>query len=528
MLSFVLRFLKHHTKLVYLILFVGLVHASLLGTTGFIVGNQKGDEWSNLSLSFVLVVAFRFLVDLLQGFFSNKLFVSVKNNIFETLENNLSVLRTRFSNGEIQERVASDVPELVDNLILCSVEIVSSLITFIFICSAILILNPKNLFIGLSFGIVFLLGIFTIRKISKNIHLRIEESEEEIFRIEKNSIEGHDYLVTSGRKKELKDSYEKSLKDHFVNETKKIVFDNTTSGVVWAVRFGFIILLITPAFQKAGVSPIVAFWIYLLLNNLQQLALCLLRLFSVQPIFERNVPLLSAIRGKDRREKSQELEVHAKHLEIYFDTSYQVNGLSNLNFHWKLGDKVWIKGESGVGKTTLLKTIIGLHDFYKGDLIVPDNRKYKISYVEQDPFFFDGESLFYNLGINGQAELCPSLIKTLGLSSFFEAFGSDLNQKIGREGLLPSRGQKVRLALLRELLQKPDILLLDEPSSGLDEENTRSLFLLLEELSHNKIIIVCEHSLLVANLLSPSYILDLTGFGNISVKDSLSLRDEEK
>ncbi|MCR9203178.1 MAG: ABC transporter ATP-binding protein/permease, partial [Halobacteriovoraceae bacterium] len=479
---------------------------------------------------FASVIAFRFFLDLLQGHFGNILFLRIKKNLVNKLNSSLPVLKTRFSNVEVIERISMDIPNLVENLVVCSLELLTSLLTLLFVCATIVFLNPSHLYIGLMAGGGFFLTIFIIKNFSHRIHLDLEISEEQIFRQEKNFVEGYEYLKTSQRLRKIQKGYGDTLTSHFKNETKKMLFDTSTSGFLWACRFGFILLLVTPAFETAGVTSVIAFWIFLLINIFQQISFGILRIYSVKPVWDRCSPLFSAVRGMERREFLEELELEAKNLEIYFDSNYKVKGISNLSFCWKKDERIWIKGPSGFGKTTLLRTILGMNDYYKGKIKVPDQNQFRLGYVQQDPFFFDGESIGYNLGIEFQSktktkeEINEFLVDTLELKSFFESIDYDLSIKLGQEGIWPSRGQRIRLALFRELIQNPDILFVDEPTSGLDERLSQTVLVLLSEISKNKIIVISEHSTLVNNFFKPTQILEI---GSVSKTININTTDSD-
>lgn len=151
---------------------------------------------------------------------------------------------------------------------------------------------------------------------------------------------------------------------------------------------------------------------------------------------------------------------------------------------------------------------MGEYPFFKGSLTTPDH-KFKYSIINQDPFFFDGESVLFNLGLNSIEELSHEYIKALSLEDFFQSFQYDLNKKLGVEGIWPSRGQRMRLAMLRELHSNSEVLLIDEPTAGLEESLARNVLRFLKQLSRDKIILVCEHNPIVGGEFEPNQIIDL-------------------
>lgn len=139
------------------------------------------------------------------------------------------------------------------------------------------------------------------------------------------------------------------------------------------------------------------------------------------------------------------------------------------------GSVIALMGNSGSGKSTILKLILGIEKRYKGEiLITPQNPV--ISYVPQEAVLFEHLSLMENAAYFKKVNNCRThfnqeqfdkLVDILQLKDILYTTKS-VNEISG--------GQKQRISLLRALSIKPDILLLDEPLTGLDEE-VKDIFL---------------------------------------------------
>ncbi|MDB4762671.1 ABC transporter ATP-binding protein/permease [Akkermansiaceae bacterium] len=152
-------------------------------------------------------------------------------------------------------------------------------------------------------------------------------------------------------------------------------------------------------------------------------------------------------------------------------------------------DRIFISGESGSGKTTLVNLILGLlhprsgNLFYNGkDLnLISKTHHFKYSFVFQENVFFEGnllENIDLNCEMNDRSEI-KSLMGQLCLDKYINELESF---NIGDNGSLLSIGEKQRFALIRALIQKPEILFLDEFTSALDLENEKIVYNLLENL----------------------------------------------
>tara|TARA_Y100001970_G_scaffold246015_1_gene313526 strand:- start:8555 stop:10285 length:1731 start_codon:yes stop_codon:yes gene_type:complete len=155
--------------------------------------------------------------------------------------------------------------------------------------------------------------------------------------------------------------------------------------------------------------------------------------------------------------------------------------LDDLNLTIKKGEKVGIIGESGVGKTTLINILMGLVFPSKGNILVDGIKIEKediyawwknISHLPQKVFLFD-DYLKENIAIGADkndiddTKIFNSL-KKVSLENFIEG-NNYKNLYLGEDGNQISGGQKQRVALSRAFYKESEILILDEPSSALDE-----------------------------------------------------------
>lgn len=150
-------------------------------------------------------------------------------------------------------------------------------------------------------------------------------------------------------------------------------------------------------------------------------------------------------------------------------------------------------GESGCGKTTLLNVLCGLLPFEAGEIVINGtpfvgqidtaSLGAYTEYITQDPFFVDYLNVWDNLYLVKQdAQAITQVLARFGLA--------------GKEKQLPlslSGGERQRLVLARALLSKKKILLLDEPTAALDEQNKQSVFALLAELSRDCLVVCASH-----------------------------------
>ena len=178
--------------------------------------------------------------------------------------------------------------------------------------------------------------------------------------------------------------------------------------------------------------------------------------------------------------------------------------LQNLNLDIKKNDFVGIIGQSGVGKSTLIDMILGYLKPTSGKIkIIDENNKIIrsdeiMSYVAQEPIVIQG-SISENITLNEISNVenddkIKNAIKFAELESFVNTLVDGTNTILGEGGINLSIGQKQRLALARCYYSQREIMILDEPSSALDQETQDNIFNNLNFLKGKKTIILITHN----------------------------------
>jgi ATP-binding cassette subfamily B protein len=173
------------------------------------------------------------------------------------------------------------------------------------------------------------------------------------------------------------------------------------------------------------------------------------------------------------------------------------------------GEHVGLVGPNGSGKTTLAKVVCGLYrpqsgHVYAGDLpfdeIDMGVLRPRIGMVLQDPMLFAG-TIRENVGF-GRADATEEelwqAIDAAGARRFVDAMPAGLDSQVGDEGALLSGGQRQRLAIARALTGRPRLLLLDEPTTYLDNDAVAAVLANLTRLPWRPTILLITHDLEVA------------------------------
>ncbi|MBS3937509.1 MAG: ATP-binding cassette domain-containing protein [Peptococcaceae bacterium] len=173
---------------------------------------------------------------------------------------------------------------------------------------------------------------------------------------------------------------------------------------------------------------------------------------------------------------------------VYFKyEEHAPNIIRDLSFHVRSGEHVAIIGDNGAGKTTIARLILGLIMPTTGQVLVGGRKvqelpkpilRRKVAYVSGEPYIFNA-TLRENMQI-AKSDLSDSRMVTV-----LESMGIQLTERLGLDTVLGeggtalSSGQRQRLALARAILREPEVLILDEATSSIDN--------CFEEIIHNMI-----------------------------------------
>ncbi len=182
--------------------------------------------------------------------------------------------------------------------------------------------------------------------------------------------------------------------------------------------------------------------------------------------------------------------------------------LDDISFDVKNGEIFGFIGHNGAGKTTMIKSIVGILDFESGDILInnksiknnPIECKMEMAYVPDNPDMYENMRAIdfinfvcdmYNISKNEREE------RVLELARIFE-----IDDKLGNEINSFSHGMKQKVALISALAHNPDILIMDEPFVGLDPKAVFDMKKIMHDMAKaGKTIFFSTHILDVAEKL---------------------------
>jgi ATP-binding cassette subfamily B protein len=180
--------------------------------------------------------------------------------------------------------------------------------------------------------------------------------------------------------------------------------------------------------------------------------------------------------------------------------------LQNLSFKVKPGQTVAIVGQTGTGKTTLVKLINRTYDVSSGQVLVDginvrdwnlEGLRRRISIIEQDIFLFSRSiSANINFGLqDASKEMSIEAAKAAQAEEFITGLPDSYETVIGERGVTLSGGQRQRLALARAFLTDPRILILDDSTSAIDSETEDNIQQAIYAAARGRTTFIITHRL---------------------------------
>lgn len=447
--------------------------------------------------------------------FNNNLLIDLKNNIFKYYIN-LNYLE--FNNISLAEKTR-DIHNLTTQFISSfniAVKTLNELI-LVFIITAFLLIytNPYLIIALLVLALIVIIYLYFVRNILIDIGKNINSVRKKLYQILIEAMEGFIDIKVF----DLVKTFEKT----FNSLNKKLASQQ--------IKFGLINLLPRNLLELTVIALVIIV-VYMFSNLNQEMHIFYISLFAsagIKLIPSLNIIMNSSINIFNQKDTIDRLfnifikfknfsfkpnkfrkininNLSVENISFKYEKKLSTNIIKNISFTLKKGDILGIKGRSGLGKTTLLNIITGLIKPDSG--VIYYNSKHKINfneewihniaYIPQKPFILEGRAED-NISV-GKKITKKELNFILTKFKLKKELG---NKIINFNGNNISNGQKQRLIIARSHFLDRDIIIFDESTNSLDDENKKIILRLIQNLK-NKIIICVSHDkdvLKICNLL---------------------------
>lgn len=460
-------------------------------------------------LEVILGITSKFLVEKCKG----KLEIIYKRLLLsEIIKKDYSSI-TKYHSGELQNRMFNDVSIVAGELTSLVPSIVFLVVKLVGAFTYLVVIDKFFAFLLLIGGALMFFVMALFKGVMKSLHKKVQETEGKtrsfIQEVITNLLVIKSFVVGD---KVLK-NVDELQDDNYNAKMKRCYFTISASagmsaifnlGSLFALFFGAVRILM----NKMTYGTVMA--IIQLVNQVQapfaNLSSIVTRYYSLIASGERIMEICNVENESQENEKAINTEetynnlksIEFKNISFGYDRDLV---LENANLTINKGDFVAVTGISGIGKSTILKLLLGVFNVQNGVIelnlndenILASNKTRKLfAYVPQGNMLLSGtikDNLTF-INENATDEEIENAIKISCAKQFIDELPLGLNTVIGEKGSGLSEGQIQRIAIARSLLSKSPILLLDEATSALDEETEKEFLTSLKKIKNITCIIV--------------------------------------
>lgn len=491
--------------------------------------NRERSGLSEFALLFLGVILLSGLGYFLSGVaaasFKRKYLSELKRDYAETMLNMSMDHFANYAKGSISSGISNDINKLETQYLDTIIKLIRQGTSFLLAGAVLFYFNPL---LAVCICLFTLLLFFAPQKTHKNMYLLGQEFSTSMaeYSIKIQEILNGFLLIkvsnlTEMFKLELNHLNQKSEEVRYKLGIKESVLTSVLAIFsLMAFYVPFIIGAIFVYFGKVGIGALIAV-INLsgsIINPVQQIGINLANLKAGRGILETMLDFINEesapVCQHESTEKHEHEELHEELKEAPdFHESLSLERvefgygeriiLSNFSATIKKGSKTLILGASGSGKTTLLNLIAGLYTNYQGSILIDGReiRDLSRSFLSSCMAIVPQESFIFNRSLEENIVLSESLDTTRFEKVCREARLDDLIQKLpeGNKTILGegaqnlSGGEKQRIGIARAFYQNAPIILADEPTSSLDEENASMIFDIL--LKSDATVICVTHKI---------------------------------
>lgn len=420
---------------------------------------------------------------------------------------------TAYHTGELQNRLFNDVEVITDGL----TTIVPNSVYYIvkLICAFVYLVIIDKIFalLFLCGGLLIFLCMSMFRTTLKRLHNKVQETEGKTRSFFQETVINLLVVKSFASENKILNEADELQETNFKAKMKRRFMHVASSGAVSSVfNLGYVFALTFGAFRLVG-GTISYGTVTAMLQLVNQVQIPLANLSSTFPKYFSMIA--SAERLMEICNLPDEAECNGEDINVEeaYEALKAIN-FDNITFKYdrdlildktslsiKKGDFVAIMGISGIGKSTLLKLLLGVFSVQDGsislklsnkDIPVDKHTRRLFAYVPQGNMLLSG-TIRENLTFINESATNEQIEQAINVScakEFIDELPQGLETVIGEKGMGLSEGQLQRLAIARSLLSGSPVLLLDEATSALDEATEKKLLTNLKCLKNVTCIIV--------------------------------------
>ena len=487
-----------------------------------------------LATAFIALVAVggavSFADDWLSTWTEQRFLLGLRSHLFGHLQRLSPTALERRRLGDVLSRLTGDVSAIESLLVSGTADVVASLMHIVFFAGALFVLQWDLALVSLVVAPLFFL---TARRFSRLVRRAAREKRRRagsIGAVAEESLANLPLVQAYGQEAAERERYERESRASFAASMASTRIKALFTPLIDLIEVLGALLVIAYGTLKLSqgaisIGGLLVFLTYLgsLYRPVRNLSKLSGTFFAASAGAERIIELLDEAPGVREHPDPVPLDRASGHVRFravrFTYPDAERPALDDVTLEITPGRSVALIGASGAGKSTLAKLLLRFHDPERGtialdgldvrDLRLADLRR-NVALLLQETLVFDGsirDNIAFGRPDATQAEI-EAAARAADAHEFIVAAPAGYDARIGQRGRRLSGGQRQRLAIARALIRDAPVLVLDEPTTGLDAEAAARVLGPLRRLMAGRSTLIVSHDLLLAEQASEIVVLD--------------------